>query len=276
VRLGAGVLALTAAAIVASWIAVAPAAAVDVVLVPDVAVTMIGVPLLTDRDALRDGGATSQRRLVEEVPELPDGIAIAALDYDSQGRLLLAIDGWAELPGAGLVGPAHVVRGASGGSFAVEFSGPANGIPDGVAIDAVAEIEGSLFLSFDVAVSLEGFVLDDEDLLGRDPILGLYWFDLTADVPAGLDTDGLSQPRVDPEFFTLSFDGSGSIGGIAFDDEDIVTQTDVTTWVLVGNLSAASTAWNDANLAAFAWLPPEIFADAFESGDTTPWSSTSP
>jgi hypothetical protein len=98
-------------------------------------------------------------------------------------------------------------------------------LPAGTDVDAVSsESDGDLLLSFDTTVSLGGIVLDDEDVVRIDTPTGtptLVYDGSAQGVAAGLDLDGLYR-NLDDGHLLLSFDGSGTLGGIPFDDEDVL------------------------------------------------------
>jgi hypothetical protein len=256
----------------------APVRAADVVLVPDVAIQLPGIAApVDDRSAVRDRlGPSTGYEFAGTAPGVPDGVAIAALDHDPQRRPFLAFDGWIDLPGTGVVGPAHIVRLTASGDYVVEFSGLESGVPDGAAIDALfVPFEGFIVASFDVTVDAGPCTVDDEDFVAIDDGEMQFCYDWASDAAPGLDVDGLSLPPDDSMSITMSFDGSGVLGGVAFDDEDILGRLDGGTgWVLLYDASATDPAWEGADLAAFALLPGPIFADGFEAGDTSAWSAS--
>jgi hypothetical protein len=142
--------------------------------------------------------------------------------------LLLAVDTTVALPGLPAGSPAEprdVVRfDPTTGNFSLFFDGSANGIPDGVAIDAIAtDPSDRLLLSFDTTVSLPGVgTVDDEDLVRFASGMYTMEFDGSAKgVPAELDLDAAHRNH-NGNTLLLSFDGSGIAGGVAFDDEDVL------------------------------------------------------
>ncbi len=69
----------------------------------------------------------------------------------------------------------------------------------------------------------------------------------------------------------LSFDGSGKLGGVDFDDHDLL-HFDFATWTKLSypGLSQAGTAAADLDAADYATTG--LFADGFETGDTDRWT----
>jgi uncharacterized protein (TIGR03382 family) len=130
-------------------------------------------------------------------------------------------------------------------------------VPDGVTTDAVGvSTTGDLVLSFDASVDLGGLTVDDEDLVVFDGVGFALFFDGSAEgVPAALDVDGA---HVLPGgTLGLSFDGSGSLGGVAFDDEDVLEyDAGGPTWTLAYDGSQEHASWAAADLDAVALPEP--------------------
>jgi hypothetical protein len=254
----------------------APAQLAELVVTPDTALSLPGLaaPVL-DRDAARGPWAGSGTRWLEDLGALPAGIGLAAFDYAADGARLFVLEGWAELPGIGPVGPADVVA-RKNGAYQVAFSGAARGIPAGVSIDALAvSSNGDLLLSFDATVALPGgIVADDEDVVDADGGGFVFVYQFTGRVAGGLDLDGLASSP-DGDTWYLSFDGSGELAGVGFDDEDILAWNGASATLLFDG-SAAAPGWSAADLADFAILPGAIFADGFETGDAARWSAAMP
>lgn len=230
------------------------AGAVDVAASPDVMVSLSGAPV-RDREAAIDdqlGGL-----LIENFGGLPDGVDVDALQQEIGGRTLFSTDVTIEFPGPVVATPDDVVR-TNGFSYALEFDGATHGVPEGVNLDAVGRLpSGELLLSFDVAVELGGVRADDEDLLRFDGSAFTLFFDGSAQgVNPDLDLDGVAyagEGRIG-----VSFDGAGSLGGVSFQDEDVIT-------LLPGgggpvklffDASAAHAGWADADLDAVAIPEP--------------------
>ena len=105
-------------------------------------------------------------------------------------------------------------------------------------------------LSFDTAVAFAGFTAEDEDLVRvSDSSFSLFFDGSAAGVAPGLDLDAAE--RLSNGHLLLSFDGSGSLGGVSFDDEDVLEHDpDAGTWELAYNGSAERTLVGGANLDA--------------------------
>lgn len=174
------------------------------------------------------------------------------LFFDTNDQLF-ALDTTADLGGGLTVSPADVVR-FDGVTNTLEFDASAAGIPAGVQVDAVSGAEGAaaLLLSFDTTVALGGgLVASDEDLVSWDGVSFALVFDGSAlGVAPGLDLDGAYVRPTDGLFF-LSFDGSGVLGGVPFDDEDILEfDPSGPTWSLAVDGSAVQPALAASDLDA--------------------------
>ena len=74
----------------------------------------------------------------------------------------------------------------------------------------------------------------------------------------------------------FSFDTSGRIAAVDFDDEDVVSY-DGSTWSLAFDASAAlDVTFAAGDLDALAIRAANLFRDDFETGATLEWSSTAP
>lgn len=172
---------------------------------------------------------------------------------------MLTVDTTVALPGLPVASPAEprdVVRfDPATSAFSVYFDGAANSVPTGVAIDAEATgSSGELLLSFDTAVALPGAgTVDDEDLVAF--AAGSYspFFDGSAQgLATDLDLDAAHRVGGPNPKLLLSFDGSGTIGGIPFDDEDVLAfDTTAHTWSMYFDGSASDQIdWPAADLIA--------------------------
>ena len=201
---------------------------------PDITVSLgTGPVTVDDDDAASDDGAgivSIPPYLAPMFSAIPDSAQIS--DFELSGALsvgwVLSTDTTAALPGLPASSPAEpsdVVRFDSGtGNYSTLFDGSANGIPAGVAIDASAtDPSDRLLLSFDTTVALPGgTTADDEDVVSFASGTYSMVYDGSAHgVAANLDVDAAHWLR-GTNLLLLSFDGSGEVGGVAFDDEDVV------------------------------------------------------
>ena len=110
-----------------------------------------------------------------------------------------------------------------------------------------------ILLSWDISVKLEnGTVVDDEDLWGPENN-GLFFDGSAAGVDSALNLDAAHYlPGTDQ--LLLSFDGSGVVGGVAFDDEDVLRYDRLgQTWAMAYDASLKDVAWVPADLDAL-WV----------------------
>ena len=228
-----------------------PGRILAVELSPDVSLVVDGRSV-DDEDAVTlDGAAT-----LANLGTLP---AFADLDgyWDGDGFALFSLDTSASLSGT-TVAPGDVVRFQSG-SYTLEWDASANGVPATANCDAVArDLSGRLLLSFDTSVSLPGGLLvDDEDVVRVD---GIASFTLLLDASATGISSALDLDAVDvlPDGrLVASFDGSGTVDGVVFDDEDALLYDGLYTlsWGLDTDASQVA-AWGGADADAIALPEP--------------------
>ncbi len=188
--------------------------------------------------------------ILPNIGNLPSGADLTAYHQLPSGDQLLAFDITVVLATL-TVEPGDVVR-FTGSSFALEFDASAEGLPSGAYVDAVTHDGFGLVLSFDNTVDLGAFIADDADLVRFDGVGFTLFFDAqAAGVPRGLDLDGAH--ILENTTLLLSMDTSGNLGGVTFDDEDILGFDPATfTWSLVYDGSAEYPAWTATDLNALA------------------------
>jgi hypothetical protein len=201
---------------------------------PDVTAKLgtVVADIVTDEDAARDDGAGSVNTIFGPMfASIPPSAAIAAFEISSSPAVgaLLVLETTVALPGLPVASPAapnDVVRFDPVTSmFSVAFDGAASGVPTGTHIDALAvDSGGSLLLSFDTTLSLPGVgVVDDEDLVRFAGGLYTMVFDGSAQgIAPGLDLDAATLEAGSTKL-SLSFDGTGAVPGVTFDDEDALS-----------------------------------------------------
>jgi len=209
-----------ALALVSAIVPLAPVRA-EVSASPDVGVDLSGTAVFDDEVAIDDlGGAI----LLETLGGLPIGTDVDAYHLDAGAAVLFSTDTTVSLGGAVTAAPEDVIRHA-GGSYTVEFDGSAEGVPAGAKVDAVTrDAAGHLVLSFDTTVNV-GVVADDEDLVHFDGASFTVALDTSALAVSPPFDGALDVDAVDARpggVLALSFDASGSAGGVVFDDEDVV------------------------------------------------------
>ncbi len=218
----------------------------DVAVSPDVAVSLSST-FVSDRELGHDDLAGMVSTL--SFPGIPDAADVVGHHVLVGGDRLLALDTAALLPStpsAIAVRAGDVVR-YDGADYTLEFDATSVGIPDGVVVDAVTTVNGDLLLSFDTAVSLAAgsIVADDEDLVRwSGATFSLFWDGSAAGVPGALDVDAAHW--IDSvSALLVSFDGSGQVGLVAFDDEDLLERWEgAGTWELAYDASAQHVGWS--------------------------------
>jgi len=227
-----------------SWVAVSP----------DVTVELGGMSVEPENVALDNMLGVV---IPTSLGNLPAGADVTAYHQFENGDQLFSLDRAIVLPGLPVLeaGSEDVVS-YDGYSYSLEFDGTAEGVPIGASVDAVSTIAGDLLLSFDTAVILGADTVGEEDLVRFDGSGFTLFFDgSVVGVPAGLDLDAAHYLGGDK--VTLSFDGSGSLPGVVFADEDVLEYDLVAgTWEITYYGSAEHAAWTGANLDAVAVPEP--------------------
>jgi len=223
-------------------------------LTPDVTLVLgSGDTTVTPQDVARHvpGGAAT---LETGSPFVAAGVQISGYHYLDADRQWFSFDTTVVLD-AVTVTPQDIAE-RNGGSWSLLLDGSAEGIPTGVRIDALARDPetGDLLLSFDTTVSLDGTTFDPRDIARYAAGSFSMYSALSALVPNGLDLTGLDV--LPGGRLLVSFDGSGLLGGVAFDDEDVLEHDPVSgTWEMSYDGSADDPDWAPAQLAAFAAEP---------------------
>lgn len=230
---------------------------------PDITVSLNGIVIPDEAVADDDlaGGVAAVA-----FPGIPAAASLGAYQLLEEGAELLVFETTLRLPGGITATPRDVVR-LEGGVYSLAFQG-AGVLPPGSAIDALATADdGELLLSFDVTLSLSGQVFEDEDLARLDGGSFSLFFDGSArGVPPGADLDGAH--RLQNDHLLLSFDVGGSVGGVAFDDEDALQFNPRNgSFSLAFDGSALHPELAAADLAAFDALAADSDADGLRDDE---------
>src|SRR5512143_3257949 len=215
---------------------------------------------------------------VVDLGTLPANANVTAFHELDDGGRLFSLETFTALPGGVTADRDDVVQ-YDGAGYSVFFDGAAAGVPAGARIDAIGwRRQGgvaSLLLSFDVTVALPGVTAEDEDVVAWAGGAWTLAFDgSAAGISPELDVDGFDRDPVTGTVYA-SFDGSGRLSGVDFDDDDVLAWNGSTwTLALAGDLVGPSFAAGD--LDALAVVTPNIFRDGFESGTTVEWSAAAP
>ena len=190
-----------------------------------------------------------------DIGPLPAAVDVDAFHPLPDGAVLFSVDTTAALPGLS-PRPSDIIR-FSTGSYVVEFSGDAAGIPAGVNVDALTLSNGDLIVSFDVATELGGKLYQDEDLVRYDSVsFSMFLQGATAGIEARLDMDGVH--LLDNGSLLLSMDVAGSVGGISFEGADVLEYNPASaTWTLVYDASTVPLVAGVGVDALAATQPPD-------------------
>ena len=240
-RLGAA----TAALVLASSASFSATPLSEVRVSPDTTVTL-GTSTVDDETIAIDDLAGHYAALgLGGIPPETDLDAYALLP---NGQQLISFDTTVNLFDGSTPKPGDVWR-YNGVGYTVEFDAAARGVPGGANLDAVAVYGGALLLSFDIAIDV-GIAVEPEDLVRFDGTgFSLFFDGSAAGVAPGLNLDAADYLPCNGHLL-LSFDGSGSIGGVDFDDEDMLEFNRVSTWEMAYDGTAEDVRWGDVDLDA--------------------------
>lgn len=194
----------------------------EVVFSPDITVTVGSVTVAGGRLAADDLHGTFSAPAIGAIPA---GVRVSAYAVAAGGDELISFDVPVDLSAMSAapltVRPGDIVR-RHAAQYSLEFDAASHGVPAGVIADAVTMAGGgTLAISFDTTVTLDGKTFADEDLVGFDGSQRTYEFTgADAGVPAALDLDAAHY--LSNGHLLLSFDGSGSVGGVAFTKRDVL------------------------------------------------------
>ncbi len=238
--------------------------AIDVFQVsPDITISM-SAQMVADQNVALDGVAISLANL----GALPVNADLSAFHVLANGDRLFVLDISTSLPGGLYAEPRDVVR-YNGTTYTLELDGSSVGIPAGVRIDALSmDQTGALLMSFDVAVQLGGVLAADEDLVRRSGGVYFMFFDGSVEgLASELDVDAVHYLSGSSQFL-LSFDTTGQIGSLLFDDDDVLLFSPANaSWVTAYRGAARHAGFESADLNALyiAQYTSELFKDGFET-----------
>jgi uncharacterized repeat protein (TIGR01451 family) len=211
--------------------------------------TVLGGTTVGPADVANDNlaGAVS----LVDIGSIPSGAHLDGYAVAGNGDQLLSFDTALTLGGATFQRN-DVIR-YNGSTYTLEFSGGANGVPDGVDVKEIAVDGANLLLSFDSAFAAGGVTFYPYDVAEwNGAVLTKYFDGGAAGVPDGVAIDGLD--LLPNGHLLFSFDSAAKLGGLTFDHEDIAEYTPGTpgTWeyAYVGAASQPG-GWGAADLTAF-------------------------
>ncbi len=221
---------------------------IDLQSSPDITVDLSGT-IPDDEDVAVDDLAGTVTLV--GLGNLPESADLDGYHRLPNGDQLFSLDTTSELAGGLTAAPGDVVR-FDGTSYSLALDAGAQGLPPEANVDGVSVIEGGdLLLSFDTTVEVNGNTVDDEDLVRFDGVtFSLFLDGSAAGVAGALDLDAVH--HLDPNgHLLLSFDGSGTLGGVDFDDEDVLEYDPVGgTWEMAYDGSTQHSGWPQGDLDA--------------------------
>jgi len=180
---------------------------------------------------------------------LPADAHVTAFHHVPQGNVLFSLDVPADLGGTLFI-PGDVIEYDSvADSYSHSFDAASEGVETG-SVDAVSVIENvGTLLSFDITVAYNGQTVDPGDLVLKSGGTSLFFDAALEGLPGSINLDGVHHLATGR--LLVSFDTSGSIGGVDFDDEDILEFAPATsTWQLAVDSSSQEAEWAGTNVDA--------------------------
>lgn len=223
---------------------------------PDVTIALGSAALVTEDQAV---AVDNQLGIVALQPlgPLPDWFELTGYADGGPAIRLFTLDATVVLTAGLIARPGDVVA-WNGTSFSIAFDGEAEGLPIGLAIDAVSFAHGGgLVLSFDQDASLPGPIqVADEDLVRWNGNGFTLLLDGSATgLSRALDIDAVDQSG--PSTFLVSFETNGSVGAVTFADEDVL-RLEAGVWSLEVDSSSLDADWRSADLDALQVPEPGL------------------
>ena len=218
-----------------------------------------GGTVVADEDVADDDGAGT----VTPVPvgPVPAGADVNAYALLASGGSIVSFDSSTLVPGLGALAKPNglVTVDATGTFFISVISGAIFGIPASARIDALTvNALGELMFSLDITTSLPavGTVHDEDLVLFSGGVLSLFFDGSLHGVSESLDLDAAHRSTTGDDLM-VSFDTAGIVGGIPFEDEDVLAfDTVALTWTMFQDSSVSDPIeWPPADLVALVALP---------------------
>ena len=226
---------------------------------PDVTIALGPGDVVTSDEAV---AADNQLGIValQGLGAIPSSADVTGYADAGGGTFYFSLDTTVSLPSGVVARPADVVS-WNGASHALVFDSALHGIPSGVQVDAIGvTATNGLLLSFDTDVALPGgLVVADEDLVKFDGASFALALDgSAAGIDRALDVDGAQDVGGG---YLVSFDTAGTVGGVTFQDEDILRVVGG-SWTMAFDASSADADWSAADLDALQVPEPTAIASA--------------
>jgi hypothetical protein len=216
---------------------------------PDITVNLSGATYDDKAVAIDDYLTTTSASL----GSLPHASDLDGYHLLGNGDQLLSFDVTVDLPGGVTADPEDVVL-YDGGSYSVFFDGSLAGVPSGADVDSITSEIPDLVISFDTTVELGANIYDDEDLVRYTGGVFSLLFDGSAHgLAPSVDLDGAHVLPTNGHL-VLSFDTSGTVGGLNFDDEDAL-EYDGNAWEILYDGSAEHAGWVAGDINALNVVP---------------------
>ncbi|MCP4900766.1 MAG: hypothetical protein GY906_27695 [bacterium] len=269
--------------ILSSFVGVANATAQETrhnVLTSVQSATNLGTTSVRDRDLLSvrlDGASFAVLPALGDL--LPDGVDVDALSALADGTLVFSTS--VSYKVGGVEAHDEDLVAFQDGVLSLVFDGSASGLPVKADIDAVHVVSLAplrFYYSLDAPTTVAGIVIADDDIVEHNSgvhTVVLSGADLLGDQAARADVDAL-WVDADGLEYAVSLDVSieDSTNRDEADDEDILLKAGQSL-LRIFDGSAAGLDVPGLDLDAIH-VELALFADGFESGNTSQWSSTKP
>lgn len=207
---------------------------------------------------------TSSSASIDPVVVQADGLEVDAFERVDADSYYFSVDTHMTFAGQ-TVAPGDVLL-VDGGTESVFFDASAQGLPDGVDIDAIAFDDSSqLIFSVDTHVSLSGTVFEDADLILFDGSAFSSLLDATA---AGFDdsADVDAVTTLPGGRLVVSFSSGNGVGSQPYDDGTLVRlEADGSSLATIFSARADLSSSSDIVALGAVPAPDQLFSDRFEA-----------
>jgi hypothetical protein len=213
---------------------------------------------------------------------LPEAVDVDALSVTTGGAMIVSTDVGFLLHGQRVADEDLLLL--EDGVLSVLFDGSAHGLPEAADIDAVHVVALDpleFYYSVSTPTDIGGVVYQDDDIIrwaAGAHSLAVSGADLFGSQRARLDVDGLCVDPDDGDLLLSTDVGFRDIGAVteALDDDVLHYHLATGTLSLFAELSSHGLESARVDIDALGDAGPHVFADGFESGDTSRWSLTIP